>query len=234
MKLAEFEDKIFDYQMCLVLPPALIAVSAVFASSWNSLVTAIVLSLACTSFIGFKLSRIIRECENYRLGFDGERFVGEELNQLVARQFEVYHDVPFDGFNIDHVLVGPPGVFSVETKTRRKPINELGNKEYRVEFDGAYIRWPWGTDTKSLDQAARNAQTLAQWLSGAVGESVPVTAILTLPGWMVDRKKASKGVHVLNPKEIVSLVDGQPASINENLIRRIRYQLDQKCRMEVE
>jgi hypothetical protein len=234
VKLAEFEDKISEYQMWLVVPPALVAMSAMFVPSWISLVPAVVLSLVWTAVVGFKMLRITRKGDDYRLGFEGERFVGEELNQLVAKRFEVYHDVPFDGFNMDHVLVGPPGVFLVETKTRRKPINEAGNKEYRVEFDGARLRWPWGTDTYGLDQSARNAQTLAQWLSGAVGESVLVTAILTLPGWMVDRKAASKVVHVLNPKEIVKLVDGQPANLNETLIKRICYQLDQKCKMDVE
>jgi hypothetical protein len=148
--------------------------------------------------------------------------------------FEVYHDVPFDSFNIDHVLVGSPGVFSVETKTRRKPDGKTRNKQFRVVFDGACLRWPWGTDTDALEQASRNAQTLAQWLSGAVGERVLVTAVLTLPGWMVDRNAASKVVHVLNPKEIAKLVDGQPENLNETLIKRICYQLDQKCKMEVE
>jgi hypothetical protein len=132
------------------------------------------------------------------------------------------------------VLVGPQGVFSVETKTRRKPINEVGNKEYRVEFDGACLCWPWGKDTYGLGQAARNARTLARWLSGAVGESVSATAILTLPGWMVDRKTACKAVQVLNPKEIFSLFDGQPEKLNDNIIKRICYHLDQKCKMEVD
>ena len=71
-------------------------------------------------------------------------------------------------------------------------------------------------------------------MSSAVGESVPVTAILTLPGWMVERKAARKGVHVLNPLEIFKLFDGQPETLTENLIKRICYQLDQKCKMEVE
>lgn len=180
VKLADFDDKINLYVVALAVPPALVAMSAshIASSAWVSLVPSVVLSLVWTAIVGFKLLRIIRKRGDYRLGFEGERFVGEELNHLAAKQFEVYHDVPFDGFNIDHVLVGPPGVFSVETKTRRKPIGEAGNKEYRVEFDGACLRWPWGTDTDALNQATRNAQTLAQWLSGAVGEHVLVTAIL--------------------------------------------------------
>jgi len=58
-------------------------------------------------------------------GFDGERYVGEALTPLVAQGFEIYHDVPFEGFNIDHVPVGPPGIFAVETKTRRKPGEQI-------------------------------------------------------------------------------------------------------------
>ena len=98
-------------------------------------------------------------------------------------------------FNIDHVLVGPPGVFSIETKTRRKPVNDAHVKEYRVEFDGSCLRWPWGTDAYGLEQAANNARPFPRWLSSAVGDPVDATAILTLPGWLVDRKASAKNVH---------------------------------------
>lgn len=236
VKLEEFSDKISELFMWLVVAPALVAMCALFvpSSSWASIVPTIVLSLIFTAIVGFKLLLINRKFRDFRLGFDGERFVGEELNRLVAKRFEVYHDVPFDGFNIDHVLVGPSGVYSVETKTRRKPIDEEGNGAYHVEFDGACLRWPNGTDTSSLDQAIRNAETVAKWLSGAVGEKLLVGAILTLPGWMVERKAARKGVHVLNPKEIIKLVDGQPQILDENLIKRVCFQLDQKCKIEIE
>jgi hypothetical protein len=32
--------------------------------------------------------------------------MGEKLSRLIALGFEIYHDVPFDKFNVDHVLVG--------------------------------------------------------------------------------------------------------------------------------
>ena len=36
--------------------------------------------------------------------------------------FAVFHDVPGDkAFNVDHVVIGPQGVFAVETKGRGKP-----------------------------------------------------------------------------------------------------------------
>jgi hypothetical protein len=190
-------------------------------------------SIIFASLFGWAFYRTVRERANYQLGFDGERFVGEELTRLVAEGFEVYHDLPFDGFNMDHVLVGPPGVFLVETKARRKPVRDNGGKEYRVVFDGFRLHWPMGTDDHGVQQAANNARTLAAWLSGAVGESVGVTPILALPGWLVDRKAPSTTVCVVNPKEIIKVCNTKQERLNDNLIRRVCYQLDQKCKLEL-
>jgi hypothetical protein len=66
-----------------------------------------------------------------------------------------------------------------------------------------------------------------------VGDPVTATAVLTLPGWMVDRKAPVKNVHVLNPKEIIKLCRGE-GRLSDNLIKRICHQLGQKCRLEVE
>jgi hypothetical protein len=91
-----------------------------------------------------------------------------------------------------------------------------------------------GRDTYGIEQAANNARTLAKWLTGAVGETVPVTPILALPGWMVDRRAPCKTVHVLNPKEIVNVCDSKKEGLTDNLMKRICYQLDQKCRLGID
>jgi hypothetical protein len=236
-KLAELDDKIGHEIALLVFVPILVGVAASYIrpATWFGFAFFIAISVLCTALFGFRLHRVLSKRENYQLGFDGERFVGEELNRLYAHGFEVYQDVPFDGFNIDHVLVGSGGVFSVETKTRRKPVNESGGKVYRAQFDGHCLHWPWGSDTHGLDQAVNNAQTLARWLSGAVGDPVNPTPILTLPGWMVDRTVPPTKVHVLNPKEILGVVsNAKEQRLSENLIKRICYQLDQKCKLGVE
>ena len=232
-KLEELDEKIMQDMFSMVLFPGLAAFLEFQGrdASWVGAIVIGLFSVPATLFFGFRLNRTLRTRDNYQLGYDGERFVGEELTRLIAKGFEVYHDVPFDGFNIDHVLVGPSGVYSVETKTRRKPVDPEGNKEFRVVFDGACLRWPWGSDTYGLDQANRNSQTLGKWLSQAVGENVQSTAILTLPGWLVDRKAPATAVHVLNPKEILKMVASRPVTFSENLARRVCYQLDQKCKI---
>ena len=51
-------------------------------------------------------------------GERGELVVAEQLEELRATGFRCFHDIVRDGFNIDHVVVGPPGVFVIETKFR--------------------------------------------------------------------------------------------------------------------
>lgn len=233
LKLVAMDERIDELATYLMLAPVVIALGGSFNRSQGLtfVVIGFVLCTAWAAGVGWRLNRLLRERANHQLGYDGERFVGEELTRLIARGFEVYHDLPFDGFNIDHVLVGRQGVFVVETKTRRKPVNGSGDKQYHVEFDGYRLHWPMGEDEYGVQQALNNARTVSEWLSKAVGEPVSATPILTLPGWMVDRKAPGKGVHVLNPKEIARLCDNKEPNLSENLVRRIGYQLEERCKL---
>jgi len=83
-----------------------------------------------------------RQADDY-LGFFGERYVAGWLDPLKAQGWFIFHDVPCAGateqFNLDHVAVGPGGVWVVETKTRRKGRARPGRKEHEVVFDGVQI-----------------------------------------------------------------------------------------------
>ena len=39
------------------------------------------------------------------------------LQRLRADGAQIFHDVPADGFNLDHVVVADKGIFVIETKT---------------------------------------------------------------------------------------------------------------------
>ncbi|MEE4639716.1 MAG: nuclease-related domain-containing protein, partial [Wenzhouxiangella sp.] len=54
-------------------------------------------------------------------GEQGERAVGQFLERLREDGYQVFHDLIGDGFNLDHVIIGPAGVFTIETKTWSKP-----------------------------------------------------------------------------------------------------------------
>jgi hypothetical protein len=54
----------------------------------------------------------------WRLGAEGERRTAKALRPLLRTGWTVIHDVQRAHENFDHVLVGPPGVFLLETKVR--------------------------------------------------------------------------------------------------------------------
>ena len=191
--------------------------------------TLFLVCIAAYVVLARQLGRLQRQLWDYRVGYMGERVVGEELNQLMRVGFAVFHDVPFDGFNIDHVLVGPKGVFAVETKSPRKRASIKGLERAKVYSDGEALRFPTWKDVRFIPQARLNAKTLAEWLASATGEPVPVRAILTLPGWSVERLKGSD-VNVLRPDEIKRSFPSK-AILSPEQIQRITHQLTERCRL---
>jgi hypothetical protein len=52
----------------------------------------------------------------YLLGADGERWTSDELRKLTRHGWRLVEHVPLAYGDIDHVLIGPGGVYAVETK----------------------------------------------------------------------------------------------------------------------
>lgn len=152
---------------------------------------------------------------DYNLGFYGERYVAQFLYPLMREGYYVYHDFEIQAqgkpVNIDHILVGPAGVFVVETKTRRKRKGRPGYKEHEVKYNGKYFDFPWGTDSYGINQAQANAKSLKRLLEGATQlKSIPVYSVLTLPGWMISQKEDFKNPAVVSPKSIQRYISRQP------------------------
>jgi hypothetical protein len=175
--------------------------------------------------------RNLQAIRRARLGLAGEQVMGELLQPLWAKGYQVFHDVMgAEKWNIDHVVVGPAGVFAIETKTRTKKPGPKGEPGHRVTFDGKSLRFPGFVDSRALDQAKRNAKWLGDWLSKATGEPVTAQAIVVLPGWLVDRTARDSSVSVLSGKEMVKFIAEGTPRLSEKLIRQVAHQLDQKCR----
>lgn len=57
--------------------------------------------------------------DRWRRGAAGEELVGQVLDNLRDSGWFALHDVQLGRGNIDHVLVGPAGIFTIETKSHR-------------------------------------------------------------------------------------------------------------------
>ncbi len=63
--------------------------------------------------------RLLRDADAYERGAAGEEATALALAELSARDWRVFHDVRWPGrrfANIDHVVVGPQGIFVIDTK----------------------------------------------------------------------------------------------------------------------
>lgn len=190
--------------------------------------------LAALYFSGRWALRGLLRYSSDRLGYLGEREVAEHLGGLIARGYEVFHDVPAEGakkdFNLDHVAVGPNGVAVIEVKTRRKGRARPGFKDHVVIFDGKQLIWPWGEDRHGLDQAKAEADWLRKWIKQRTGIDVQVKPILALPGWWVEMK-ARGDVVVVNSKSVAAAIEGKgPAILSPEQVDLIARQLDVICR----
>src|SRR6185369_9818593 len=69
----------------------------------------------------------------WQIGADGEVRTGRLLESLEADGFRVLHDRKIPGArsaNIDHIVIGPPGIYVVETKSYKGSLQIRGDKVF--------------------------------------------------------------------------------------------------------
>lgn len=200
---------------------------------WKGYFISVVIGwLAWEIYAGYKLIRRLKRIKTLRLAYECELAVGQELDLLMLHGFRVFHDIPADKFNIDHVVIGPPGVFAVETKGRSKVLSDDGEakKQFRVSYQKGVLQFPNGIDKETVPQAERQAKWVHQWLSESTGQAVPVRPLIVLPGWYIDIKD-SPTVPVIASGYIQRYFLGQKLSVNDQKqIKQICYQIDQRVR----
>ena len=148
----------------------------------------VVLAASTTVYFGYKVYRYRRKLRAYRKGEEGERIVAQAIEQdLIPLGYVAFHDIPLekDGrrFNIDHLLVGPNGIFAIETKYYTKPAK--GRSE--VRYDGKRILWndEVHRNRDEIAQAMNNARSARTLIAELTGMNVFVHPVLCAVGWFV-------------------------------------------------
>lgn len=247
-KVAALDEQIAYHLLVIIMLPA-VGIGGMLAVRWllgDDLGIAggggaLAVAMLCTFMISGRVAALLDRRRNTRLGLFGERIVAEHLEPLKATGHRVFHDVPAGDppagsttapFNVDHVVVGPAGVFAIETKTRRKGRARVGFMAHEIIYDGRALAYPWGEDQHGLEQARRQAEWLAQFLHQQLGRAVPVQPLLVFPGWMILRKGRGP-VNVLNPRELPAAIEpgaGRAPALDATAIDLVARQLEARCR----
>ena len=183
--------------------------------------------------IGYGLLHVaglLRRLRRVRLAYESKTTVGEVLNDLSPGVYHIFHDFPAEQFNIDHVVVGEKGIFTVETSAHSKPSTNGFQKQAPVEYNGKVLYFPNGKDLKTVERAERQADWLSEWIGATTGVPVAARAIVALPGWIVKRTSPD-GIPVVNPYQFSSLFEHiKSRPIYQDAVMRIVDHLEKMCR----
>lgn len=200
--------------------------------SYLRTITSIVLSLVAISFFGRRLLRVLDKRKNLILGLQGEMFTGEELNQLMLHGCRVFHDIDpkYEYGNIDHVVVSPTGVYSINTKMRTKPKEGKGRAEVTVDHQKHVLRFMDREDELPTKQLETEASWLSKYLTSSVGNQIKVQPILALPGWYIKQKIGRGTFDVINPRNPNAYFMNKQTVLSPTEMQQISHQLEQLCR----
>jgi len=239
-ELSAFDDVLLLHLTGTALIPLLLLVLGLWATNavtgaYQILAHIILLVLLGTVlyFAARWLMKIMDQRYDFRIGYFGEREVGEIVDSLRLKGFQVFHNVPASEampfFKLDHVVIGSSGVFAIQTKSRTRGLPRPGFAEHKIIFDGQKIVYPWGDDFQGLELARDRAIWLESWLGQILGRQVPVQPILAFPGWWVE-EHAINTVRVLNPKQIPAVVIRNTPMLTEEQVELISRHMEARCR----
>lgn len=114
----------------------------------------------------------------WRVGADGEEVIGAKLEKLRKDGWHVLHSIPVGtgDSDIDHVLVGPGSVFTINSKNH--PGSKIWVSQYQVRVAGQPVQY--------LRNARHESQRASKLLSQRLGADIPVVScIVVLTGSLV-------------------------------------------------
>jgi hypothetical protein len=175
-----------------------------------------VMAIIASGISLIQLRRIHGRVVKLKLGRDGEREVGQVIDELREQGMKVFHDVGADGFNIDHVVVAPQGVLAIETKTWSKVerSSRIIPRAGAIYVDGEK-RTP-----NPIDQAQRQADWLRKRFRESTKPELAVAAVVLFPGWMVEEADAEtkNRAWVLNPKGLAAFLANEPRRLTDEQV----------------
>lgn len=168
-------------------------------------------------YAAYRILSLLPELRALKLGIEGERSVGEQLERLRAQGYEVLHDIIGEDFNIDHLLIGPAGVMTVETKT----LGKFKGESSKLTFDGEQIR---ANGTPLPRNPVPQALAQAKWMQTLINElsavQVEVWPVVVFPKWFIQHEPgAFDNLWVLEPKALLKFLMKRPPRLQPHEIQ---------------
>lgn len=229
------EDALFNIASITVCLPCLWAAAALLAmhAPRPALIGYLFVMIITTVCLARALSRDIKKARTAYMGMFGEWAVAECLTPLTHSGWHVFHDFFIDTtdkpFNIDHIVIGPSGIFAIETKACSKPANEApgGNN---AKVDGEIVHLASGHTISPLKQAKRQATFLRDWLNSKGVDIKFIHPVVVLPGWTVSYKTHTSSRAIRDTLNLVSYLQENPDRPSPEKINAATTAIEKHCR----
>jgi hypothetical protein len=163
-----------------------------------------------------------------KLGRDGERAVGQFLDGLRESGARIFHDIPGERFNVDHVVICQKGILAIEAKTwsKRGDNAKISVRDGVLRKDGSAV------DRNPIGQVEAIAAWLKKVLQESTGKSLPVRPVLLFPGWFVESLDAAmkERLWMLEPKALPAWIDHEPVRLSDGDVALAAFHLSRYVR----
>jgi len=162
------DEKSFNYKIVMVFGVVIIIVGIIGIVMFNIIGLIIVIAGALVCYYGYNEGR------SWIKGDEGEKLVSLYLEDLPGGYF-TFNDVTIPGGkgNFDHVVIGPTGIFLIETKNYSGFFKIYGNNWYSRSSGQKMERNPG-------NQVRLNALDLSKFLNKKLGRRIWITGVVTL------------------------------------------------------
>jgi hypothetical protein len=148
-------------------------------------------------------------------GLEGEEQTAKQLRKLRRQGWRAVHNIQFDGFDVDHVAVGPGGFVVVDSKAGDAP-------------------WTWyeqrDIPTKWARQAQRNGRNIRSLIKQLTGVDAPTTNLVAT--WIKgepDESRSIDGVTILPGDQLVATITQLPPRLDKSTAKSIAVALSAKA-----
>ena len=205
-----------------------------FARRWlrfgSPLAALIAVASLASVYCAWRVSRLRRDVRNLAQADKAERHVSDLLRRLRDKDYITFDDVMDESAgwksNIDHVVVGPGGVFAVETKG----FSVFGDGCLEIDNGGNLLLGGKTALKNPLGQAKSSAVKISRHLEGCLHQKFWVHPVLIFPGWSVRSPKSETGVVVLGEEMIHDFFKSRERVFSNEAIRDICSHLDRSAR----
>lgn len=141
----------------------------------------------------------------------GELLVGDLLENL-GQRWDVLHDLPLEHHSLDHLVIGPAGVFTVRTAN-------CAGLDVVVDGDAMIVV---GVARDDIPLARAEAEQVSRILGDAVGTTVEVRPLLVVVrARRVSVKTLAEGVEIVSSTQLERLLTTAPRVLDGDQVALI-------------